>query len=175
MQFRLRQAAAFAAIAVLAASAGWATSLVELSSAQLTERSQVIAHGRCIKVESQWIGNTLMTLATIEVVDTLKGQTNNELTLVLPGGIDTERAVPVAVTYPGAPSIWSSEEVFLFLEPFEGIAGSYWPVGFSQGKLRVMRDTSGTAMVVGGRRTTSSALPLEQLKGEIRAHLETLR
>src|SRR5262245_40866133 len=80
-----------------------ATSLAaELSLKEMTEGASVIVTGKCLETRSQWIDRDLVTLATVSVTEAVKGDPSDTLTVVLPGGIDINRTVPIAVTYPGA-------------------------------------------------------------------------
>ncbi|HKY45346.1 MAG TPA: hypothetical protein VJM50_19800, partial [Pyrinomonadaceae bacterium] len=91
------------------------TLAVALSLEDMVDQSDVIAIGNCSSIRSAWVDGTLVTLATVSVSETLKGAESGSLTVVLPGGIDANRQVPVAVSYPGAPRLTPGENVFLFL------------------------------------------------------------
>src|SRR5688572_9226009 len=109
----------------------------DASTAGLVGPSDVIVTGTCTNLESIWIndGRNLVTLATINVSDVLKGSVGSTITVVLPGGTDANRRIPVAMSYPGAPTIGSDEEVFLFLTQEDQVADAYAVVGFAQGKF----------------------------------------
>ncbi len=55
----------------------------------------------------------MVTLATISVGESIKGESSGSLTVVLPGGLDVNRPVPISMNYPGAQRIQPQEEVFL--------------------------------------------------------------
>ncbi|MEK6407842.1 MAG: hypothetical protein AABN34_12840 [Acidobacteriota bacterium] len=96
-----------------------------------------------------WIedGRVLVTLATVTVDEVIKGTAASTLTVVLPGGVDLDRRIPVAMTYAGAPTMASQEEVFLFLTGEERVTNGYAVMGFAQGKLSVIRDEDGEKLV----------------------------
>ncbi|HEY7784449.1 MAG TPA: hypothetical protein VIB00_06975 [Pyrinomonadaceae bacterium] len=158
---------------------------IDLSIEQMVNQSDLIAIGNCRETRSVWIDRNLVTLATIAVGETLKGDATSQLTVVLPGGADANRRIPVAMTYPGAPRITPGEDVFLFLtrdDEFGG--GSYTIAGFSQGKFSIVKDEEGREIIsrdltnvklqgkAGLRRGTATVTPLETLKSRVRNQLQ---
>lgn len=137
---------ALALLAALAASPLRATTALERSTNDMIQEAQLILTGRCTHVESRWVGRNLVTLATIAVSETLKGQAGSEVTVVIPGGVDSKRPIPVAVTFPAAPTIQLQENVLLFLTPENQVAGGYAIVGFSQGKFTVAQNPAGHSL-----------------------------
>lgn len=131
---------------LLAASAS-ATTLIRLDDDQLIDESALIVTGSCTKVRQEWRQGMLLTLATIRVDRTLKGKAVSEVTVMIPGGVDFNRKVPVAVTFPGAPTILPAERALLFLEPAGTEPGEMAITGFSQGKLSILETADGTPMV----------------------------
>jgi len=140
---------AFCATLLLAVAAfpAAATTAIHLSDEDLVQSADLIVVGRCAEVRSTWVGRDLVTLATVEVRDQLKGAARSTVTVVLPGGVDTHAAVPVAVTWPGAPSMAPGEEVFLFLNELPSVADGYAVAGFSQGKLSLVEGPDGELVV----------------------------
>ena len=124
-----------------------ATTAIQLSDEDLVQAADLIVVGRCAEVQSTWVGRDLVTLATVEVREQLKGAARPTVTVVLPGGVDTHAAVPVAVTWPGAPNMAPGEEVFLFLNEFPSVADGYAVAGFSQGKFSVVEGPTGEPVV----------------------------
>jgi hypothetical protein len=133
-------------VAVLAAPALRATTAVERSDADLIQESAIIVTGHCTHLQSQWAGRTLVTLATIQISEVLKGSAGATVTVTLPGGVDSNRRIPIAMNYPAAPVILQQEDVLLFLTPQELVAGSYSVVGYSQGKFTLVADARGRKM-----------------------------
>lgn len=126
-----------------------ATKLLALTDDDLIDQSETILTGRSIAAKSEWHGRMLMTAVTIEVSDVLKeGQAAaaGRVTVLVPGGIDRERTVPIAVTFPGAPSFAPGEEVLLFLSS-GGEAGKYFVTGLSQGKFSLLENAAGETVV----------------------------
>lgn len=112
-----------------------AATLLELSDEALVRDSELVIVGRCVNVASEWRKGGLFTLATIEVSDVLKGDPRHSIRVLIPGGVDLDREVPVAVTWPDSPTIDPQEDVLLFLVPSLDGGGEYFVTGFSQGKL----------------------------------------
>jgi hypothetical protein len=137
---------ALAVLAAVAASPLRATTALERSTNDMIQEAQVILTGRCTHVESRWVGRDLVTLATIAVSEPLKGQAGSEVTVVIPGGVDSKRPVPIAMTFPAAPSIQLKENVLLFLTPEDQVAGGFAIIGFSQGKFTIAQDPTGKTL-----------------------------
>ena len=134
-------------IAALLISSRWATAVdapspdtlpvadtslaVALSVQDMVNQSDVIAIGNCLETRTVWVDRTLVTLATVSISESLKGSESSTITVTLPGGVDANRKIPIAMTYPGAPQITPGENVFLFLTATGEVAGSYTVAGFS--------------------------------------------
>ena len=156
---------------------------VALSLQDMVTQSDVIAIGNCVETKSVWVDRSLVTLATISVSESLKGDGASTITVELPGGVDANRKFPVAMTYPGAPSVTPGEDVFLFLTASGQVAGSYNVAGFSQGKFSIVTDEDGVQMVSrnlsktslksdnGVRRGGSDAIPLANMKEQVKGYL----
>lgn len=157
---------------------------IGLSIKEMVDQSDLIAIGGCLETRSVWVDRTLVTLATINVSETLKGTELGTITVALPGGVDANRKIPIAMTYPGAPRITPGENVFLFLTSSDEVAGSYTVAGFSQGKFSIVNDEDGEQMVTrdltktmlksdnGVRRGSNNLTPLSSLKAEVKARLQ---
>lgn len=144
-----------------------ATTLIKMSVEQMAESATDIVVGTVSNVRSVWVNRTLMTLTTVAVSESIKGSGGVEVTVVTPGGIDTDRAVPVAILYPGAPMLSPSEEVVLFLTSDESpVANAFTVVGYSQGKFSVVRDGADFTLAQGT--TPDNQLPLVALKERVR-------
>ena len=146
MRYALRAAAASLMVASVATSA-FATTARKLSNRDLAEQSEIILIGKAVDSRSAWEGRTLVTLITVTVTEKLKGDPSDTITVALPGGIDANRHVPIAMTFAGAPSMKPGEDVFLFLTRDEDISSGYVVLGFSQGKFSIVREPSGRAVV----------------------------
>jgi hypothetical protein len=103
--------------------------------------------------------------------------------VILPGGVDTNRKFPVAMSYPGAPRLTPGENVFLFLTNDTDLGG-YTVAGFSQGKFSIVSDEDGQPVVSrdltpmalqgnnGVHRGESNATPLSSFKEQVRGYLK---
>lgn len=125
-----------------------ATKLVALTDDDLIDQSDTILTGRSVDVTSEWHGRMLMTAVAIEVGDVLKGgqAAGGRITVLVPGGIDRDRAVPISMVFPGAPSIAPGEDLLLFLSS-GGQPGTYFVTGLSQGKFSLAENAAGETMV----------------------------
>ncbi|HEY0553029.1 MAG TPA: hypothetical protein VGG20_02120 [Thermoanaerobaculia bacterium] len=167
--------------AVLTIPAVQATTAVERTEADLIQESTLVVTGHCTHLQSQWAGRTLVTLATIQVSEVLKGGAVSTVTVALPGGLDSNRRIPVAMSFPAAPVILQQENVLLFLTPQPLVAGTYSIAGFSQGKFSLVEDVPGKAVAtqsLGGlkvqghdgslHRGEGKSIPLDELRARIR-------
>lgn len=168
-------------VAAAAVPAVWATTAVERTESDMVQESALIVTGHCTHQQSQWVGRTLVTLATIQVTEALKGDPGTTVTVVLPGGADSNRKIPVAMSYPAAPQIYQQEDVLLFLVPEDLVAGGYSIAGFSQGKFTLAENAQGkqvatqdlSALNLQGRsgslhRGTAKTIQLDELRQLIR-------
>jgi len=159
------------------------TLAVALSLEDMVDQSDVIAIGNCLETKSVWVDGTLVTLATVSVSETLKGAESGNLTVVLPGGIDANRQIPVAVSYPGAPRLTPGENAFLFLNSDVDYGMGYNVAGFAQGKFSIVNDEDGEPVVSrdltrmslrgnnGVRRGGENAISLATFKDRVKARL----
>jgi hypothetical protein len=156
-----------------------------LTNRDLSTQAELIVIGECLTTMTTWIDRNLYTLATISVSEVLKGEQSSAVTVALPGGVDANRKIPVAMTYPGAPHISAQEDVFLFLIPADDqVAGSYAVVGFAQGKFSIVPGDQAVPMVArnlmglrlqGDNKlvpSTDLAVPLAAFKEEIKSYLQ---
>jgi hypothetical protein len=160
------------------------TLAVALSVEDMANQSDVIAIGNCVEIKSVWVDRSLVTLATVNVAESLKGDAGASLVVELPGGVDANRKIPVAMTYPGAPTMQPGENVFVFLSATGQVTGSYNVSGFSQGKFSIVTGDDGEQVVSRDLRKTSlqgnngigrgaaSTVPLELFKNEVRGYLK---
>jgi hypothetical protein len=148
----------------------------------MTMQSDLIVLGQCVKTQSSWVDRKLVTFATVRVNESLKGSPSSEVTVMLPGGIDVSRRVPVSQNPPGAPKMQVNEEVALFLKSVN-VNNSFVVMGYSQGKYSIVQNERGQKMISqdltkvqlksssGVTRGTLRAAPLTQFKDQIREYL----
>jgi hypothetical protein len=179
----MRQAARAAScllVCALAASGLWATTAIEQSTDEMAREAEVIVTGRCVNLQSTWIDRELVTLATIQVSEVLKGQAGPQVTVVLPGGIDSNRPVPIAMSFPAAPELHLQENALLFLIPETQVEQGYGIVGWSQGKYSLAETPEGKMVASqnltglnlqrssgGIARGGAKAVPYEQLRQQV--------
>ncbi len=161
---RIACAIAFLILVFFVASGVRATTVTKMDDAALVGSAHLIVEGRCTAIEPTWLGNTLYTVATITVTESLKGEPLEEVSLVIPGGVDAGREVPVAVTVAGAPSMATGDRFLLYLVPGDILPDTYAIVGFFAGKLAIVEAPDGTETAVG----PGVSKPLASLKKQIR-------
>jgi hypothetical protein len=157
----------------------------DLTMQEMTQRSDLIVTGQCVETRSTWVdGRRLVTLATISVDDAIKGASTSTVTVALPGGIDSNRKHPISMNYPGAPTIQTDEDVFLFLTRADSPADTYSVMGYAQGKLSIVNNEEGKPMVsrdlnkmrvsraVGVVRGQQQLIPLTEFKERIKGYLQ---
>lgn len=156
-----------------------ATTLLHLTHDELARESALVVTGRCAEVETEWRQGELFTLVTLEVNEVLKGEPAPSIRVLIPGGVDLDGKLPVAVTWPGAPTFTPNENVLLFLVPNLDTGDEFFVTGFSQGKLSLVtgddgrvvatRDLSGVRLHTGSdvRPGTRHAISLNELKATV--------
>jgi|GEM_PF-3105079 len=140
-----RRLALILCTAVLAglASLASATTTVHLTDRALVEGAELILLGDAMEVTTTWVDRDLVTLVTVEVEEVIKGEVGESVEVALPGGVDLTGPVPLAVTWPGAPTLVPGERAVLFLESYGPVAGAFAITGWSQGKFIVQQGTDG--------------------------------
>src|ERR1044071_146346 len=164
-----------------------ATTLIKMSHEDLARSADLVITGHCSDLQSTWIGRSLVPLATVQVTDTWKGAPGSTVTVVLPGGISTKGAVPIAQTWPDAPRLTPGQDALLFLNNRPDVPGGFTVTGYSQGAFAILTDTQGNKSVTrdlrsvrlaeGARVVQGGAVvaPLAELKREILGYLEAGR
>jgi hypothetical protein len=182
----MRRLAAVAALVAGLASPAAATTAVQMSTESMSQAADAIVLGRAVEQRSQWVGRNLVTLVTVAVEETLKGDAAERLVVALPGGVDASRRIPVAMSWPAAPVVRPKEQVFLFLVASDEVEGGYAIVGFSQGKFSVSgegadrtvsRDLTGLNLLgrAGLTRGTRSIQSLDAFRAEVLRGLAAAR
>lgn len=164
----------------------WATTAVEMSTLDMAQEASLIVSGHVTNVQSTWVGRDLVTLTTIAVSEVLKGQAGSEITVVVPGGVDTNRPIPIAMSVPAAPQFQTSEDTLVFLVNEDELPNTYAIVGFSQGKFSLVdtpegkaatQDTTGLSLAGGSGQIShggARTVPYGQLKKQIQSALAAL-
>jgi hypothetical protein len=127
-------------LALCAASAASATTLVQLSMNQMMQQATAIVRATVGGSSTSRIGSTIYTHYTLQVTDTLKGTAPSEV--ALPGGV----ANGLRQSFPGVPQLQAGTEYVLFLwkSPSTGIVHI---LGLSQGLFQVSTQSDGTVQV----------------------------
>jgi len=143
--------------------------------AELAAQADLIVDAVATESASFWIDGTLLTRVHLEVYEVVKGRPTSTMTLLLPGGVDLDREIPIAVRWPGAPEVGIGERTLLFLRRSSGGRPKggdpyYSIVGFSQGKLSI-QDEGGDLLVVDPSNASGGTRSLTSVEAEIRRTL----
>jgi hypothetical protein len=119
-----------------------ATTLVPADFGQMARESELIVRGTVVSVQTQMAGSrqTIESVITLSVADTMKGTAGVQTVFRVPGGrVGRYRRVML-----GAPEFTAGDEVILFLK---GRAPAIaMPYGLSQGVYRIARRAGGAVV-----------------------------
>ena len=110
------------------------TTLAHLTLDQMAAGSSAVARVRCVHTESSWKNGSIWTVATLQVVESMKGALPAEISVELPGG----RVGHLTARVDGSPKFTSGEEAILFLAPAGPAA--FRVSGWAEGTFRIGRD-----------------------------------
>ncbi len=111
-----------------------ATTLARLSLDQLAAAADNVARVRCVSSESRWENGAIWTVATFDVVETMKGNLPAQVKVSLPGG----RVGHLTATVDGTPRFDVGGEAILFLE--RSRLGNFTVAGWIEGTFRISQD-----------------------------------
>ena len=123
-----------ATLVLFAAVAGRPTTLARMSLDQLAAAADTVARVRCVGAESRWENGSIWTVATVEILENLKGNLPREIEVRLPGG----RVGHLIATVDGAPKFHPGDEAIVFLE--RSRTGGFTVAGWVEGTFRISRD-----------------------------------
>ena len=126
------------AIMVPAASIGGTQQKQDFS--RLVEMADAIVVGTCVKVESHWRKNKIYTSATLEVSDSVEGNTPSIIQVEYLGGtaLHPKLNAPVSMKVSNGVSFAEGEHNVLFLK--QDASGNYRLIGKNQGKIVIDTD-----------------------------------
>jgi hypothetical protein len=124
--------------------------------AGLLAGSDVVVLGTVHAVHTTRLDGELVTIATVTVEESLLGEPEPSLEVVVPGGFDLDRRVPIATVVSGQTQLASGERLILFLVRIGD--GRYALTLADTGALTVSPDT-GAPLV-----DTTPPLPLDELR-----------
>jgi hypothetical protein len=111
-----------------------ATTLARLSLDQIAAGSDAVARVRCTAAESRWENGSIWTLATVDVLESMKGNLPASITIRMPGG----RVGHLTATVDATPKFAPGNEVVVFLQ--RSPAGDFAVAGWAEGTFRISRD-----------------------------------
>lgn len=164
---------------------GWADSQRELALEQMTDLADEIVVGKVTSSVPRWQGRLIVTVSTIEVIESIKGQIGLTMEITQLGGtaVHPRLKVPVHMSASGSAVLNPGEEVLLFVRRAKG--GIRDLIGGPQGKLVVKVDpvTGDKIIPIGnkeisgtdekGRRTiTAGETTLNEIRRKIKDHIQ---
>jgi hypothetical protein len=141
-----------------------ATVVTRLDLPQMVQAADRIVVGAVEGAESVWVGRMLYTRYTVRVEETLYGEAAPSVAVLVPGGVDRSRALPLGVAIAGAPTLRLDERAVLLLKATR-FGGDQQIVGFNQGRFTITGDRVTAGAAVSVRRTQS----LGSLRASLRA------
>ena len=118
-------------LALWAARAVPATTLIRMSLEEMTSAAQAVARVRCVSNQTRWEGGEIWTFTSFEVAEVWKGLLPPRITVRLLGG----RAGHLISIISGVPRFQPGEKSVLFLELTRGPYFSV--IGWAQGTFRI--------------------------------------
>jgi len=168
-------------LGLLASPPAFATSVIRMSVDEMTEKAEVIVHGRCVRKQARKAhDDAIVTDITLEVFEGLKGELGRSFEFTVYGGVLPERGSAIA----GAPTYKTGEELLLFLGPVND-RGQRMVIGLAQGKYTIRRERGqtlafrnlqGLTLVDAATGETSEpepeqGVPFEELLARVKARL----
>lgn len=158
-----------------------ATSVIRMSVADMTDRAEVIVHGRCVRKQARMgKDDEIVTDITLEVFEAVKGELGRSFEFTVYGGVLPERGSAIA----GAPTYKTGEELLVFLGPVNdrglrmviGLAQGKYTIRRERGQTLAFRNLQGLSLVDAKTGETSEAepeqgVPFEELLARVKARL----
>ncbi len=102
-------------LALLASSGAWALPGSPPTLEALVQSADAIVFARARERESMWVDGNLLTRYKFAVEEDLLRGTLREVSVIVEGGVDVNRPIPVAVIVPHAPLFAQDQRVALIL------------------------------------------------------------
>ena len=159
-----------AVVTLLATSPVWATTVIRLTLPEMVQESELIVVGTVVGAESVWIGRELYTRYTVEVEETMHGEGHGTVPVLVAGGVDRSRRIPIGMAVAGAPTFLSRERAVLLLDQIEpgSSTSDFRIVGFNQGRFTVNGERTQSPEAAPAQRSRA-AEPLDTLRARLRA------
>ena len=147
-----------------------ATTVQRLSLEDMTKKASSIVVGKVKDSRAFWSGKLILTTTTIDVTETIKGQTSRSIQLTTVGGTVGDTTLQVS----GMPAFQAGEDAVVFVER----SGSFSTVvGLTQGKFVVDRGEVMNSVTdlqfPDGKSGTPLKMPLSTFKKQIELFLAT--
>ena len=122
----------------------WATTVKTFVFEEMCETAQTIVYVKCLARDNAVFADRegIFTQTRFKIMEVVKGQTDSEMVLTLPGGEWEGQRMYV----PGMPQFVVGQETVLFLSKRDDF-GSPWPMGLGQGCYAVQVGEGGNRQV----------------------------
>jgi len=141
-----------------------ATSNTEMDLTDVTLAAETIVAGEVLASRTEMNGKTPQTLVSVRVIDEIKGDTAETITVLLPGGSYTSGRFRIGETHAGVQRAFNNQKSIYFLSD-RNASGAYQIVGFNQGVVSIESSEDGD--VVQGVLTQGQVIPLDEMKEQI--------
>lgn len=118
----------------------WAASQRPFTVEEMVDLSEDIVVGRVVSNAARWQGKLIVTVSTIQVNESLKGRSGNQIEITQLGGTAVHPVIgaPVTMTVSEQAALRPGEEVLLFVHTEQ--TGARQLVGGAQGKFVVQEE-----------------------------------
>lgn len=160
--------AAALTLCTVASTNSFATTNELLDLEAMTEAASTIVTAEVVSREVVSSDNRGKTMVTLRVTDEIKGDTQELITVTLPGGSYRRGRFRVGEVSAGTPQLFANQDALLFLTGGQQ-SGSYTIVGHSQGYMSI-RDGNGQQVLqnttTGGKEISVSTMKQQILDME---------
>lgn len=122
-------------------SDAYSASVITMTLDDLVTSADNIVVGRCVDIQSRWQGSKIVTDATIDILQQIKGDLKTQLVITTLGGtaIHPRLKTLVNMNVPGSARFNVDDEVLVFSK--ENSKGNHQIVGLTQGKFDLETDS----------------------------------
>jgi hypothetical protein len=125
---------AIAVAALWVGAPAQAATVAKMDLPALVDAADAIVIGRPRSAEAVWVNGELYTRYRVEVEESLLGSAGGDIAVVVPGGVDRKRRVPIAAVVEGAPTLRRDARTALFVvQSHFPVGGDFAIAGFNQG------------------------------------------
>ena len=151
-------------VSVAMSNSSLATTTEQLDLSGMADAASAIVTAEVVSSEVQSTDNRSRTLVTLRVTDEIKGDTEEFITVELPGGSFSRGRFRIGQVSAGTPQLYPNQDALLFLAGTQQ-TNTYKIVGHSQGYMAI-REVSGEP-VLQNTTTGGAGVPVSEMKQKI--------